>query len=267
MTKSILVPYDFTPAADRALESAITIAKMHEGSTVEVLNVVTKDSEKNTTIAKLKEVTDKHDFEIGHIVLTGKVLHVIPETLKEMNYDYACMGTHGVHGMQNIFGPDALKVITDSNIPFIITQDTKSIENLDTVVVPFSYSKESIQIGQFIVDLVDHANCHIKLVGYMDQDQWLKMDMITNKAVIAKLFKNNELDVEFVNMGKDGSYEDNLLKYAEEINADMIAAAHFSGSILSIRKNFVRDMINNKYGIPVLTVKTEANSNASFSAY
>ena len=267
MTKSILVPFDFTPAAERALESAVTIAKMHPGSTIEVLNVVAKDSEKDEALAKLKSATESFDYEIGHIVLAGKVLHVIPETLKEMKYDYACMGTHGVHGMQNIFGPDALKIVTDSNIPFIITQDNKSIKDLDTVVVPFSYSKESIQIGQFIVDLVDHANCHIKLVGYMDQDQWLKMDMITNKAVIGKLFKNNELDIEFVNMGKDGSYEESLLKYADSINADLIAAAHFSGSILSIRKNFVRDMINNEYNIPVLTVKTEANSTATFTTY
>lgn len=260
MGKTILVPYDCTPAADRALESAIVVAKMHPGSTVEILHVIAKDEEKEAAQKKLEGITAKHDFEIGIIIVTGKVLNVIPDVLVEMDYDYAVMGTHGVHGMQKVFGPDALKVVTDSNIPFIITQSNQSIKDLDVVVVPFSFSKESIQIGQFIVDLVDRSNCDIKLVGYVDSDSWLKMDMTTNKAVIGKLFKQNNLNIEFVNMGKEGSYEANLIEYAKSVDADLIAAAHFSGSILSIRKNFVRDMINNKYGIPVLTVKTEANT-------
>ena len=40
-----------------------------------------------------------------------------------------------------------------------------------------------------------------------------------------------------------------------------MAAAHFSGSRLSIRKNFVRDMISNEFNIPVLTLNAECIKN------
>ena len=57
------------------------------------------------------------------------------------------MGTHGMTGLQKIFGSRALKVITNSSVPFIITQDKiRQDDRIDDIVVPIDMGKEDKQI-------------------------------------------------------------------------------------------------------------------------
>ena len=130
-TKRILVPTDFTKVADCAMNHA---AKMAErmGAEVHLLHIVGDADE--VEVAQLKL-----DMEVGRakrwsanvkvvpVVRVGSVYEDIGTAASEIGAGLIIMGTHGMRGMQFITGSRALRVITNSSVPFIVVLDIRLI--------------------------------------------------------------------------------------------------------------------------------------------
>ena len=58
-------------------------------------------------------------------------------------------GTHGASGMQKIFGSHVEKINNNSATPLPLTRGDKHMDKVDTIVMPFSFAKESLQITSF----------------------------------------------------------------------------------------------------------------------
>lgn len=152
--KKILVPYDGSDPSDRALKSAIAIAKA-AGSQIVLLNVVEEvlipatmtelgysktTGEKFTPATLKKELTQhlkqkaaamldqkkhKHDSEniaIETRTLIGYPPEAIIEFAKEQHVDLVIMGTTGQRGILNVavIGSVARKVSEESPCPIIL---------------------------------------------------------------------------------------------------------------------------------------------------
>jgi hypothetical protein len=69
-------------------------------------------------------------------------------------------------------------------------------------------------------------------------------------------------------MAPSKDYNEQVIAYSKEVDADIIAAAYFKESIFPTPNSFIQGMIENEFEIPLLTVNSEElsviNSNFSF---
>ncbi|NRA12825.1 MAG: universal stress protein [Crocinitomicaceae bacterium] len=268
-----LIPYDFTPVAEGALKLGLDLAEANNGS-VYLLHIVKKNSEKiyarNQFIEVFNKLADKEQVITNTKVIVGELYEDVGKAGDILKASLIVMGTHGAQGMQKIFGSHAIKMINSSSTPFLITQGKKEVEKIKTIVMPFSFAKESIQITTFAGAIAKKFKAKIHLVGWHDKDEWLEGKTRTNQIVVRRAFKEMGVECELVNMKPSKDYNDQVVAYAKEVDADIIAAAYFKEGILPTPNSFIQGMIENEYQIPLLTVNSEElsviNSNFSFQS-
>lgn len=253
-----LVPFDFSPISDNALRFAIDMATYNKGS-VMILHIVSKKSERTSAIEKMKLIVSNLPTEEQELVLTkvliGDIYEDIAKASEILSASLIVMGTHGASGMQKIFGSHALRLVSSTSTPFIIIQGLQHYTRLKTIVMPFNFEKESIQIANFAGQISKQFNAKIHLIGYHDKDEWLESKMKSNQHVIHKFFLDNNVEHEIVNLTTGKSYVTELVKYAQEVNADLFAAAYFNDSIIPSVNSFIQELVENS--IPLLTVNAE----------
>lgn len=266
-----LVPHDFSSVSKSATKLAIDLAKANDGS-VYLLHIVSKDSEKSEARKKFSELVSEMKEENQKLlttkVITGDLYEDMGKAGDILKASLIVMGTHGAKGMQKFFGSHAVKMISNASTPFLITQGKKTVEKMKTIVMPFSFAKESIQITTFASAMAKKFKATIHLVGYHDSDKWLENKMQSNQLVVRRHLTDAGVEHEIINLTGKGSYEEELMHYSKSVDADLIAAAYFKEGILPSPNSFIQMMIENEQQIPLLTVNsaelTVINSNYSF---
>ena len=171
---TVLVPNDFTEAADFAMEHAAKVVAVFKGE-VHLLHVIRKEKEREKAQAKLdnyaKMATEKYGVPFKTIIKKGSIFDDIGDVAKEIGARLIIMGTHGVKGIQKVVGSYALKVILHSKIPFIITQKRSPNEDGYTdIVVPISYEEESKQKLVLIAKISEHFGAKLHVFSPYETD-------------------------------------------------------------------------------------------------
>ena len=265
-----LIPFDFSPVSDSALRLGLDLAEANEGS-VYLLHIVKKASDKRAIRTDFDDVLSKLTEDEKKITTTKVIVGDLYEDMGKagdlLKASLIVMGTHGAKGIQKVFGSHAIRMVSASSTPYLITQGKKTVDKIKTIVMPFSFAKESIQIATFAGAMAKKFNANIHLVGFHDKDEWLGGHTRTNQNVVRRLLEENEINHTIVNLPRNKSYEEELMDYLAEVDADIIAAAYFKEGVLPSLKKFIQDMIENEHQIPVLTVNTEELSviNSAYS--
>ena len=267
-----LIPYDFTPVSESALRLGLDLAKANDGSAY-LLHIVKKNSDRTLARTQFTEVfnnlTDEEKRITNTKVIVGDLYEDVGKAGDILKASLIVMGTHGAQGMQKVFGSHAVKLINSSSTPFLITQGKKSVEKIKTIVMPFSFAKESIQITTFAAAIANKFNATIHLLGYHDKDSSFDTKTKANQLIVRRAFNEKGVDHEIVTLPPSSkSYNSDVLEYAKKVDADIIAAAYFKEGVLPSPNSFIQGMIENEYQIPLLTVNSEElsviNSNYSF---
>lgn len=255
-----LVPYDFTTVSESALELAHDLAVANNG-TVTLLHVAKTDSEKIEAKLKFKKVMDGlSDIEQKRVmtrVIVGDIYVDINKAGEILDASLIVMGTHGAKGFQKVFGSHAVKMISAATNPYLITQGKKSVDKIETIVMPFSYDKKSMIITGFAAKIAKKFNAHIHLVGSHDSDQDLENSRRTNEIVVRKYLDERKVKYTFADLEKSGGFENSLIKYAADHKADLIAAGYYKEGLLTNPNSFIQAMIENELHLPLLTVNAE----------
>lgn len=273
--KKILVPTDFTPVGDMALEHALVVARATQAE-VTVLHVV--NSKKDIADAKLKlqvladRVQADHQEVIQTVARIGSIFEDIDELASEIDATLIIMGTHGMRGMQFLTGSRALRIVTDSKVPFIITQG-KSIgpNGYDDIVVPLDLHRETKQKLSLVADMATYFKGRVHLISPGETDEFLRNQLDRNIAFASNFLKEREIqfDVKIAET-KSSKFVRAVIDYATEINADLITIMNFAENSLIglIGGNYEQQMITNESEIPVLCVSPKDTYvlNRSFSA-
>ena len=75
------------------------------------------------------------------------------------------MGTHGVRGMQFLTGSRALKIVTESSIPFIVVQERNIREHgYHRLVFPLDLHQDTKQKLSVVSDVARYFNSKVYLV-------------------------------------------------------------------------------------------------------
>ena len=255
----VLVPHDFTSVADCALNHAAQIASSFQGE-VYLLHVVAKaknveEIKGNLTVVAV-EAEARLKITVHVIVRIGNIFDDIGDVAKEIGAGYIVMGTHGVTGMQKIMGSHALKVISHSDVPFLIVQEKNPTETdtYDDIVVPIDYSEVTKQKLTVAASIATHFNSKIHLFAEKENDKFLQAKLDRELSFAKKYFADKSVSYDMVLADESGSFKKQLVQYAAKINADMIAIVNNrKGALLpDFFGSEEQEVIANKAEIPVL---------------
>ncbi len=254
-----LIPYDFTEVSESALRLGLDLAKYNDGN-VMLLHVLKKASEKQKVKLEFNQVLSNFSKEdqarIDYRVIVGDLFEDINKAGELLDVELIVMGTHGAKGFQKVFGSNAIKMIGSSSSPFLITQGKKEVTKIKTIVMPFSFDKRSIQVATIVSKVAKEFDATIHLVGFHDKDEWIDKTISNNAKIVKGHF--DKIGVKNIITNIDaGNYESGLLEYAQKVDADLMAAAYFQGSIIKNPKSFIQLMIENKLHLPLLTINAE----------
>ncbi|MEO9534339.1 MAG: universal stress protein [Crocinitomicaceae bacterium] len=267
--RALLVPHDFTKVADNAVDYALQLAK-NMNANVELLHVV-KDSK---GISKAKSQFEKlvadiknkpAGVEVNYHVRSGSIFTDIANTAAEIQASLIIMGTHGSKGIQQkMFGSFALKVITSTHVPFLVVQEQFTGTDTSKIVVPIDESQESLQIEQVTSGLAEMLKSEVHILTEKKIDSNLKLKVAVHSGLLSKQFK--EAGIPYVSevIKKEKGYSADIVNYAAKNNANLIAFAYHSDSLLPQFDTFAQSLITNKSGVPVLVLNSKEAGNYFF---
>ncbi len=278
MIKKILVPTDFSPRAEHALEAAASIARKHNAEIV-VLHmmglsdaVVTKNESREVFEAmyymklaekRFEELLDKDylkGINVSDTVHNYTVFGEINDIAKEMHIDLIVMGSHGTTGLREVFvGSNTEKVVRTSEIPVLVIKHQTSNFNpksgifacdfMPNAIGPYKRAKKLFELMDIEMQLL-----YINLAGDFRSTQEIEkriLKFLTDAQEDNPLTKLNSV-VQY----NDYSVEAGIFAYSQVANADLIAlptqgrqglAHFFSGSI-------GEDVVNHS-DLPVMTFR------------
>lgn len=258
--KTILVPTDFTKVADCAISHAQVMAKnLNAGITL--LHVVGKQSEIDQAKGKLKDVaaeaSNKSGIDVSTLVRVGNIFEDIGDVASEIGAMLIIMGTHGIRGFQHITGSHALKVITNSSVPFVVVQEKDIKSGYDEIVLPLSFDKETKQKMQMTVELARSFKSKVFIITPKEDDEFLENAVKRNLAFAKNYLAENRIPYEVTVAEEKGNFVKQVIKYAVSVEADLIAIVNSpEPSVLPefLGSSDEQQIITNEPQIPVLCV-------------
>ncbi len=256
----ILVPTDFTEVAHTAINHAVELAKTTETSVV-ILHVVKDEESKNQIASKLEaevELANKieGDVAVKSLIKVGNIFDDIGDAAKEVNASLIVMGTHGASGWQKLTGSKALKVITNSSVPFIVVQKEVMRESgYDCIITPMDLHNETKQKLEIVAEIAKYFNSEVHIVTPKETDKFLMHKLNGNiawakKYLTQKGIKNTAHIVE-----KKGEFVSQMLTIASKVDADLISIMNLQkNSLFGMLSNYEQEIITNSQQIPVLCV-------------
>lgn len=226
-TLTILVPHDFTAVADNALLHANKLAKVLN-KPVTLTHVVKTDKDKKAAQDKLDTLAENNKMNTGvetkTIIVAGDYLEKIGEIAEIVKATLVVMGTHGITGMQKLFGSYALKVITNSNVPYVVVQAPPSKqEGYRNIVLPMDFSRESKQKLDWAVYIAELFGSKFHLMADYEKDEFTAKALKNNITYAKSYLTNNslEFDLHELTKGNQGFMKETI-SLAKNVQADLI---------------------------------------------
>lgn len=267
-TKRLLVPTDFTKVVDYAMDHAMKLAKA-QGAEVHLLHMLSNMDEQEETQRRLEAEMERakaieSSVPVKAMIREGRVYAGIGTAAEEIGADLIIMGTHGMRGMQFITGSRALRVITNSKIPFIVVQERGLRSNgYHDIVVPMDLQRETRQKLGLVADMAAYFKSKAHVLVPNETDDFLHHQLNDNITFAKKYFgeRNIAMDVVVTDAGS-GGFLDAVLAYSQKIDADLITVMNMVGSNIfgAIGVPYEEKIITNTAMIPVMLLNPANNT-------
>lgn len=259
-SKTILVPTDFSALGIAAMKHANIFAEKMKMK-ITLLHVISDYKDKLEVLGKLQPIAEANFAETGvetdYSTSTGTIFEQIGQAADILNAPFVVMGTHGIKGMQKITGSFALKVISNSNKPYIVVQKDPPRTPYKNIVIPITHEPESKQALFHIMQIAKlfDATCHL----YFDhkKDTHLDESIKNNVAYAEGFLSENNIKYKSVALGQyPGSFNQAIINYSKNINADLITL--ITEQNISLVEFLMRPaeqyLIANEEAIPVMCI-------------
>jgi nucleotide-binding universal stress UspA family protein len=255
--KKILFPCDLKESSFTALYHAAHLAKL-SGAEILLLHLEFSDnaleSSKQALDAWVERMKAFHHGVVSAHVRKGGVVGEIPAFAKEQECGLIIMPTHGMRGMQKLTGSLALRVVSESHIPFIIVQErTIREQGYKKLVIPVDYRHQ----------LLDESKAFVQLAQLFGSEVHLVIKKVNAELTDAKLlgdikqsFDEAGISVTLHEVDHKLHFTKELVRYAAAVEADLICAVNFSYEYLYtlFPRTEEEDLIYNDAQIPVLLI-------------
>ena len=283
----ILVPIGFTDQSLVALQQAVVVAK-HTNSELFLLSVVEmptalqkifSDYEEKQKQFKEKlrenlvELSNKYCEGISNVkclVSSGKIYEEITDVAESVGASLIVMGTDGTPKdiKKKFIGSNANKVVRSAPCP-VITIKGKSISNAcDMISLPLDLNKETREKVTNAIQFARFFNSEIRAfsVSFANDDDSTKNKLNRTLSQVREFItsKGVKCSTELVEISSSASFSGSIVKYSEDINADLIMIMTKGEENLDL--NFLgsnaRKLIN-KSDIPVMSIRPAAKKDTS----
>lgn len=267
-----LVPTDFTPVAQCALDHALQVARTVNGE-VTLLHVVAKDKERAQAQARVDEqakaASAASGIPVKGIVKEGNIFDDIGGVAETLGAKLIFMGTHGVKGVQHILGSYAVKVITNSNVPFVVVQERGVRQGYRKIILPMDLSKESKHKLDLTIKMAKYFGSKIYIYSQLESDQFIKNAIERNTGYAQNEMKKNGIDYELHTAKESGNFVKQMLRFATENDADLIAVVNSQerGVHELLSGTSEREIITNEAEIPVMVVNPLSLTNSRIAYF
>ncbi len=278
--KKILVPTDFTPTSENAIEAARMLAKK-SGAEILFLNVIELNSGEaiNTSggpsnyasftdgillhesikrskeeMARLVDVSKNQGIKSGFEIKLGNPFGHIFSSIESHNIDFVIMGTKGASGLSEILiGSNTEKVVRKAKCPVLAIKESLTENSFKTIVYATNFGDNEAGVVDAIKDLQSVFNSKVHLV-WINTPNNFKSDA-TNRPLLDKFVDDNKIENCSTHVYSDIIAEDGIRNFAEYVDAGLIVMGTNSYTGLSrlIRGSIAEDMINHAVR-PVMTV-------------
>jgi nucleotide-binding universal stress UspA family protein len=258
--KKILVPCDLKEESFTALYHAAHIAK-RSGAEIALLHLEFTDRALAATEQVLQQWAERmkafHDGDVTVHVRKGGVVGEIPAFAKEYGCGLIVMPTHGMRGMQKLTGSLALRVVSESHIPFIIVQGRTIREHgYKRLVIPVDYRHQLAEECKAFVQLAQLFRSEVHLVLKKVNSELTDEKVL---AAVKQTFQQAGTEVHIHEVDHTTHLTKELVRYAGAIDADLICAVNFSYEYLYtlFPRTEEEELIYNDGQIPVLLITPE----------
>lgn len=264
MSKNLyIVPFDFTPVTQKALDYALMLAeKVH--TEIQILHIApdkAKGMQKKQQLEDFaKTVQVPHGSEITTLVKVGNFLTDIGRIANEEKAQLIIMGTHGVSGFQKWFGSKAMKVVVSAECPFIIVQNDCDIKPIKKIAIPIDLTKESLQIVKIAGDVAAMFKAEVHVLAEKQTDPILNTRLQNRLSIVKNQYEERDMEPVIGIVKKRGSYDRKIMNYVKQNELDFIAFAYHTESLLPQFDKFAPNLLNNKMRLPVMVINSKLAS-------
>ena len=272
MKTKLLVPTDFTNEAHSAIQHAVKLGVIIQAEVI-LLNVVKEKNDISNATAKLADEEKwaksiNENIEVRSIVRVGNIFDDIGDAASELGVSMIFMGTHGASGWQKITGSYALKVITNSSVPFIVVQDQLMNDTgYDSIVVPLDLNNETKQKLEMVANIAHYFDSEVHLITPNESDEFLSNKLKANRIWAAKYLKGKKVKFTTQIVDEGDNLLEGVFKLSAKVEADLIAIMNLQKNSLMgiLGSSYQQEIIANKAKIPVLCLNPLKTTIASGS--
>ncbi len=276
--KKILVPTDFSKTAAMATDVAFDIAKK-SGASIILLHVIEEATGGSFNVegqvaysnmtdqlftlkmiekAKaqmLKVVKDPRYAAVkvdGELRL-GNPFHGMRTIIAEHKVDLVVMGTSGKSGLsESLIGSNTEKVIRNSHCPVLTVQKKPTTSEFKSIVYATAMSKDEEVFSRIVKKTQGYYDSTIHLVRINTPGDFQRDYVV--KDYMEKFAKSLGLKNFTINIFNDLTIEEGVIRFADQIDADMIAmATHGRSGFAHVIAGSVAEEVASHSKRPVLT--------------
>ena len=257
----ILVPFDFTPVSEVAIEHAFVVGKAIDSEII-LLHVAGNKKDFPESRARmealLERCKEKYPHALRFTIRIGSIFEEIDDASVEEMANLIIMGTHGLRGMQFITGGRALKIVTNCSVPVIITQEKGIKANgYDDIVVPLDLHQDTKQKLNIVAEMAAYFSGRVHLISPGEEDEFLRNQLDRNITYAKEFF--DDLGIEHtttVSEHSSGAFVKDVIRFASSIDADLISIMNLHEKSLMgiLGQTYEQQVITNEAQVPVLIV-------------
>jgi nucleotide-binding universal stress UspA family protein len=208
--KTILVPSDFSPNANKALNYAAQIAKLSGASIiiVHVTDLTHASMNENVILPESfdKEIIDSANQKLDILVTAtqeitngkvekqlynGFITDALQQAAKENKADLIIMGTLGDSGVrEKLFGSITAKIISHAGVPVLAIPLLYEWEPPQNILLAINHFKESPELLKPLIWIAGLLKATVNVTVFTDVDDADAVDFLQNKRDI-ELFCSN----------------------------------------------------------------------------
>lgn len=276
---TILVPVDFSPLSQHALDTAIAISKRQFGS-ITLLHVVentfawsSPDVVGQPVATMLPEIIRnatenlnelarsirvQHDIVVNQLVQTGNPADEICKTAASRDSSIVVMGAHGVSGWREFFlGSTAYRVVKHAPCPVMTIPGTSQWLAFNTILFPVRLVPNALDKYEIVRPVIRKNKSTLLVTGFVDPSEG-KHSLDEMKQLVNSL--NSKIKEDGVTCRSRVHISDTIahdvLKVAQDESADLIVITATLDT--SIREFFIgpyTQHIVNHARVPVLSIR------------
>jgi len=273
--KIILVPTDFSEQSKNALHLASQLAKKLSAE-VRLLHVIEQpsgtyftavseglnDQLDNAFLLSLMEklkmqmeatVQEHPDIKMDYRIKIGHFYRSLVSYMQGNKIDLIVMGTKGISGLDEILvGSNAEKVVRHVKVPILAIKDRVDLEDIKDIVFGSSLTNRTEKVASELKTIQKMFNAHLHLVDVNTPNNFFRQ--AEAEASLQDFIDTYEIkDCDFATYS-DVTEEEGILRYAEKIDAHLIAmATHGRTGMMHLLSGSLTEDVINHASRPVLS--------------